>query len=99
MNNQSIEQLKRVVESQHGGKATFAGSVRVHEAPKGQRAWDGMVHVFNLEQNPEARRAYAWSAPVTGSTKDRYFAVLHKGRVAGPLDAVKAAVMAVRKWG
>jgi hypothetical protein len=100
MKNSGLDHLKRVIESQHGGTATFAQSVRVHEAPRGNVAWDGVVHVFNLADNPDARRAYAWSAPVVGGGgKDRYFAVLHKGRVTGPLEAVKAAVVAVRTWG
>ena len=40
-------------------------------------AWEGIVHVFELDGHPEATRAYAWSSPVEGSTKRRFFAVLH----------------------
>src|SRR5262249_22733088 len=99
MKDTSKDQLKLVIESQHGGKATFAQSVRVQNAPQDKRLWDGVVHIFNLTDNSEAKKAYAWSAPIMGSNKHRYFAVLHKGRITGPLEAVRAAVAAVRKFG
>jgi hypothetical protein len=95
----SAEQLKRVIESQHGGRASFVQSVKVQETQGGHRVWDGVVHVFDLRSHPEAKRAYAWSAPIDGSTKSRFFAVLHQGRVTGPLEAVRAAAGAIRKWG
>jgi len=92
------DQLKRVIESQHGGNATFRQSLRVYNAPK-QSEWDGIVHVFDLTDHPKSRRAYAWSSTISGGSKPRYFAVLHSNRVAGPLEAVKAAATAIRKSG
>jgi len=94
-----VTQLKRVIESQHGGTASFVHSVKVQETQANQRVWDGIVHVFDLKKHPKAKRAYAWSAPIEGSTKSRFFAVLHQGRVTGPLEAVRAAIGAIRKWG
>jgi hypothetical protein len=91
--------LKRVIETQHGGIGTFVQSVRVHNANADRSQWDGIVHVFDLKGNPNAKRAYAWSTPVKGSTKPRYFAVLHQARITGPAEAVKAAAAAIRKWG
>jgi hypothetical protein len=41
-------QLKRAVEAQHGGTATFAQSVPVRETFKGETVWEGIVHVFDL---------------------------------------------------
>jgi len=95
----STHELKRVIESQHGGTGTFVQSVRVHETQGEQVLWDGVVHVFDLKGHPKARRAYAWSSPIEGSTKGRFFAVLHMGKVTGPVEAVRAAVKAIHKWG
>ena len=99
MKDIGAEALKRVIESQHGGRATFARSVRVLPSKTKQGDWDGVVHLFELKDHPKAKRAYAWSAPIQGSTKPRYFAVLHMGQVGGPVDAVKAAAAAIEKWG
>lgn len=52
------------------------------------------MHVFDLENNPQANRAYGWSSPIEGSTKRRYFAVLHLGGIRSPQDAVQAAIVA-----
>jgi hypothetical protein len=49
------------VESQHGGKPTFAQAVPVHEVHAQEIVWDGVVHVFDLADDPYANRAYAWS--------------------------------------
>lgn len=99
MEAESRTLLKRVIESQHGGIGTFVQSVRILRQSSDTASWDGVVHVFDLEGNPNASRAYAWAAPITGSTCSRYFAVLHQGRVRGPAEAVKAAVAAIKAWG
>ena len=39
-------------------------------------------------------RAYAWSSPVEGSTKRRFFVVLHIPPVTSPVEAVSAAIVA-----
>lgn len=93
------EQFKRVIESQHSGIATFAKSVCLLPKKPAATDWDGVVHIFDLKNNPGAKKAYAWSSPISGSTQPRFFAVLHMGRVTGPLEAVKAAAAAIRKWG
>ena len=90
----SPDQLKQAVESQHGGTATFLQSVPVHETHDGQTVWNGAVQVFDLAGHPKATRAYAWSSPVEGSTKRRFFAVLHTGPITGPVEAVQAAIVA-----
>ncbi len=86
--------LKMVVESQHGGMATLAQSVPVKETHAGQTVWEGVVHVFDLAGHPMATRAYAWSSPIEGSDKRRFFAVLHMGAIKSPADAVRAAIVA-----
>jgi hypothetical protein len=45
--------------------------------------WRG-AHVFDLKENPKANRAYAWSSPIEGSDKRRFFAVLHLGAIKSP---------------
>jgi len=72
--------LKDAIETQHGGVASFVQSVPVKETYNGRTVWDGVVHVFDLSGHPKATRAYAWSSPIEGSTKRRFFAVLHRGR-------------------
>jgi len=87
-------QLKHAVESQHGGTATLVQSVPVKETFGGKMVWDGVVSVFDLKDNRNATRAYAWSSPVEGSTKRRFFAVLHTDRINSPIEAVRAAIVA-----
>jgi hypothetical protein len=89
-----IDQLRKAVETQHGGVAKLVQSVPVHETFRGQSVWDGVVHVFDLTDHPNATRAYAWSSPVEGSDKRRFFAVLHTGPIKSPTDAVRAAIVA-----
>jgi hypothetical protein len=50
--------------------------------------------VFDLKGHPQATRAYAWTSPIEGSEKRRFFAVLHIPPVTSPLDAVRAAIVA-----
>jgi hypothetical protein len=92
-------QLKRVIEAQHGGTSTYVKSMRVLRARSNATGWDGLVHVFDLKNHDKAKRAYAWMSPIAGGTKPRFFAVLHMGPVTGPVEAVKAASGAIRKWG
>ena len=91
MTDVDTDQLKQAVEHQHGGTAIFIEAVPVKETFKGQPVWEGVVHVFNLDDHPNATRAYAWSSPIEGSTKRQYFAVLHLGEIRSPQDAVRAA--------
>jgi len=87
-------QLKEAIESQHGGTATLVQAVPVKETFEDQPVWEGVVHVFDLEGHPLASRAYAWSSPIEGSTKRKFFAVLHLGPVKSPQNAVRAAIVA-----
>jgi hypothetical protein len=87
-------QLKRTVENMHGGTATIAQFVLVRETFDGKPVWEGVVHVFDLAGHPTATRAYAWSSPIEGSTKRRFFAVLHTERINSPVEAVRAAIVA-----
>src|SRR3984885_14618905 len=86
-------ELQRAVERMHTCKATLSQSVPVSETFEGKTVWEGVVHVFDLKGHMTATRAYAWSSPIEGSDKRRFFAVLHEGPVKSPADAVRAAIV------
>jgi hypothetical protein len=69
----------------------------VRETFEGKTVWEGVVHVFDLAGHPTAARASAWSSPIEGSTKRRFFAVLHTERINSPLETVRAAIVAEHK--
>jgi hypothetical protein len=89
-----VDQLRIAVEHMHGGIATLAQSVPVRETFEDKPVWEGVVHVFDLAGHPTSTRAYAWSSPIEGSTKRRFFAVLRSERLNSPLEAVRAAIVA-----
>jgi hypothetical protein len=97
MEEVDIDLLQQAVESQYGGNARFIGVQRVTETFGGTSAWDGYVHLFNLEGNAKATKAYAWSSPVEGSDQRQFYAVLHLGAIRSPHDAVRAAIVAERR--
>ena len=86
--------LRRAVESMHSCRASVAQTVPVQENFQGKLVWEGVMHVFDLADHPSATRAYAWSSPIEGSERRRFFAVLHLGAIKSPLDAVRAAIVA-----
>src|SRR6266404_41136 len=92
-------QLKRAVEAQHGCTATFVQTVPVKETFDGKTVWDGVVHVFKVNGHPKANKAYAWSSPIEGSDKRRFFAVLHERPVTSPVEAVRAAIIQESRTG
>ncbi|HTE77910.1 MAG TPA: hypothetical protein VK653_14410 [Xanthobacteraceae bacterium] len=94
MSKVNTNELKRAVENQHGCTATFVQSVPVKDAFEGKTVWDGMVHVFRIDGHPKARRAYAWSSPIEGSDKRRFFAALHLPPITSAVEAVRAAIAA-----
>jgi hypothetical protein len=98
MTEVNSDELKRAVESQHGGTATLVQSVPVKETFEGKTVWEGVVHVFDLASNPKAKRAYAWSHAMDDGRR-MFVAVLHMGPVTGPVEAVRAAIVAERRAG
>jgi hypothetical protein len=108
MTEVSADQLKSAVEAQHGCKATFVQSVPIVERAKIETkrgrvtsarevtVWEGVVHSFDLFGHPKAKRAYAWSSELPDG-KCRFYAVLRLGPVTGPVEAVRAAIVAERK--
>ena len=96
MNDVGTDQLKRAVESQHGGTATLVQSVPVRETFNGEAAFDGTIAVFDLAGHPKATRAYAWKRDLPNG-RTRTYAVLHMGPVTGPVEAVRAAIVAEQR--
>ena len=95
MRGVSSSQLKRIVEAKHGGKATFVELVPVCESLGDDSFWEGIVHVFDLEGDTLATRAYAWSSPHDDGTR-RFFSVLHAPPISSPGDAVKTTLASER---
>ncbi len=93
MTEDSPSELKKAVESQHGGTATIVQAVPVREVHAQEIVWDGVVHIFDLADHPYANRAYAWSYE-RDDGKRRFFAVLHTPQITGPREAVRAAIVA-----
>ena len=94
----SKKALERAILNLHGCKAKWLEPVPVKEVFEGETVWDGVVQVFDLEDHPTAKRAYAWSHSVRHSRKRKFFAVLHQGSVDSPQNAVKAAIVSeIRK--
>jgi hypothetical protein len=89
----NAEELRTAVERMHGGTARLLQSVPVKETYEGATVWEGLVHVFELTGHPTATRAYAWSSPIEGGDKRRFFAVLHQPPVTSPARAVRAAIV------
>jgi hypothetical protein len=88
------QDLRHAVERQHHCHATLAYVEPVSEEYGGEAVWEGQVHVFDVTGHPKAKQAFAWSSPIDGSTKRRFFAVLQMGPIQTPVDAVRAAIVA-----
>ncbi len=91
--------LKTAVERLHGCKTSFIEDVVVVEKFGDKTVWSGTVSVYALEGHPKTTRAYAWSSPIQGSTKRRYYAVLHIPPVDSPEKAVRASIVQDHKKG
>jgi len=94
MSAASGDALRSVVESNHGGKATFVQLVPVREMSGAQTLWDGVVHVFDLKGSDSgAFRAYAWPRG-SADGEQEFFTILHSTLVFSPVLAVRAAIIA-----
>lgn len=94
-----VEDLAVAIEKQHGGRATFIAVEPIDERHNDQPVWQGHVHVFDLDGHPTVTRAHAWLSPIEGSSKRRFYAVLHLGPIRSARDVVRAAIVAEAKGG
>lgn len=89
----SPNELRATVEKMHSCTARLVGLAPVSESIEGKPVWEGLVHVFALDDHPSADRAYAWSSSIEGSRNRRFVAVLHTAQFSSPADAVRASLM------
>ena len=85
--------LQEAVQNLHKCKATFREVVHVIDHFERLTAWEGEVHVFDLEGHPTASVCYAWSSAIEGSDKRKFYAVLHALPVRSPIEAVRASIV------
>jgi len=86
-------ELRLAVERLHNCKATHVEDIAVIEKFGDQTVWSGSVSVFKIEGNPKATICYAWSSPIEGSTKRRFYAVLRVPPIDSPEKAVRASII------
>ena len=90
---EALGELIKAVERLHNCSASIREIVQVKEEPEWQAAWEGIVHIFDLTGHPQADKCYAWSSPIEGSEKRKFYAVLHIPPVDSPLKAVRASII------
>lgn len=96
---QNINSLKGAIERLHNCHALHSEDVIVLEKLGSDTVWEGTVSIFELKGHPKANKCYAWSSPIDGSTKRRYYAVLHIPPIDSPEKAVKASIVQDHKTG
>lgn len=94
-----VGDLKQKVEKMHGCSASFIEDVIVIEKFGEKTVWNGIVSVFTITGHPQAKKCYAWSSPIEGSTKRRYYAVLHIPPIDSPEKALRASIVHDHKTG
>jgi hypothetical protein len=87
-----IADLQKAVHKLHGCDATWIATVPVREEWKGATAWEGVVHVFELNGHPRAKRCYVWNYDEGGES--HYTTVLELPPVTDAESAVKVAIAA-----
>ena len=87
------DELRQAVERLHKCRETLREVTPVVERFEGHTAWEGVVHVFDVSGHLTATTCYAWSSPVEGSEKRRFYAVLKVPPVESPADAVRASIV------
>lgn len=89
--------LREAVERLHGCEARLREVVAVRDQFRGETAWEGVVHVFDLKGHPEATVCFAWSSPIGELTRRRFYAVLRLPPVSSPIDAIRASIVSDHK--
>lgn len=93
MNSDNLNELRRAVERLHSCKASHIEDIAVIEKFGEKTVWSGIVSVFAITGHPQADKCYAWSSPIEGSMKRRYYAVLHVRSIDSPEKAFRAAIV------
>jgi len=82
------EYLKQAPERMHYCQAPFLEDVLVVQKFGAKIIWQGVGGFFLIKIYLQADKCYAWSSSIKGSTKRRYYAVLH----IPPIDSTQKAV-------
>ena len=90
----SADELKQAVEHLHACRATFRDVEPVIEKFQGQTVWEGIVHTFDIEGNADANACFAWSSPIEGSERRKFYGVLQVAPIATAADAVRVSIVA-----
>jgi hypothetical protein len=98
-NQPKTEDLKQAVEKLHDCQASHIEDVIVIEKFGAETVWEGVVAVFEIKGHDKADKCYAWSSPIEGSKKRRFYAVLNIPPVDSPQKAVRAAIVHDHKKG
>lgn len=88
-----IEDLKAVIEKLHNCKASHTEDIVVMEKFGQDTVCEEIVSVFEIKGHDKADKCYAWSSPIEGSTKRRFYAVLDITPVDSPEKAVRASII------
>ena len=84
-----LARLQVAVSQLHNCGAIHRSTVPVHEMFQGKTVWQGDVEVFDLQDHPKAKRAYAWShLDGEHDERERFVAVLE----IPPVDSAEKAV-------
>jgi hypothetical protein len=84
--------LQQAVEGLHNCRAKHKDKTHVTKRYEGSLVWEGDVYPLDLENHPTAKLAYAWSSPVKGSKKRKFYSVVHASPVRSAQDAVRASI-------
>jgi len=87
------DDLKLAIRRLHNCEASYIEEVPIIEKFGKKTVWQGTVHVFKITGHPQSNTCYAWSSPIEGSTKRRYYSVLEIPPIDSPEKAVRAAIV------
>jgi hypothetical protein len=83
-------ELQVAVEHHVGAPAVLREVVPVTETFESRVVWDGLVHVFEVG----SQTVYAWTSPIEGSARRRFYTVLGAPPINSAIEAVRAAIAA-----
>lgn len=89
---ENANDLTQAVERLHKCQSKLREKVEIKEEFEGEVVWEGTVHVFDID-HPDSNICYAWSSPIEGSSKRKFYAVLHVPPVDSPEAAVRASIV------
>jgi hypothetical protein len=93
-----LARVKVAVSQLHDCGAVWRQTVPVHEIFQGKTVWQGEVEVFDLHNQPKAKRAYAWShREGVNDEGERFVTVLEIPPVESAITAVRVSILADRQ--